>query len=204
MSVDMSVDIRLNKSSQFTQKERQFRREASRLVSLANKRLKRIEQQGLIESPAYKKYVEDGKQKFGIRGKTNGEVKQEVARINDYIKKQTSTVTGTKKYLDNVAKSVGIVKFDNYQQLQEQLNAFFRGVDKVREYLKNSKEVSVAIGYSKIHEVVSNYVQEVGSELDSIDDLVVEMAEKVIEGAGYGKADEMLDDFMENFMNDFK
>lgn len=200
----MSVDIRLNKSSHFNQKEREFRREASRLVSLANKRLKRIEQQGLIESPAYKKYVEDGKQKFGIRGKTNGEVKQEVARINDYIKKQTSTVTGTKKYLDNVAKSVGIVKFDNYKQLQDQLNAFFRGVDKVRDYLKNSKEVSVAIGYSKIHEVVSNYVQEVGSELDSIDDLVVEMAEKVIEGAGYGKADEMLDDFMEDFMNDFK
>ena len=199
----MRVDIKLKKSSQFTQKEREYRREASRLVSLANKRLKRIEQQGLVESPAYKKYVEDGKQKFGIRGKNMEEVKQEVARINDYIKKQTSTVTGTKKYLDNVAKSVGIVKFDNYKQLQDQLNAFFRGVDKVREYLQNSKEVSVAIGYSKIHEVVSNYVQEVGSELDSIDDLVVEMAEKVIEGAGYGKADEMLDDFMANFMDNF-
>lgn len=199
----MRVDIKLKKS-RFTQKERQYRREASRLVSLANKRLKRIEQQDLIESPAYKKFIEDGGQKFGIRGKSMEEVKQEVARINDFIKKQTSTVRGTKKYLDNVAKSVGIVKFDNYKQLQEQLNTFFRGVDKVREYLQNSKEVSVAIGYSKIYEVVSNYVQEVGTELDSIDDLVVEMAEKVIEGAGYGKVDEMLDDFMENFMNDFK
>ena len=199
----MRVDIKLKKSSQFTQKERQYRREASRLVSLANKRLKRIEQQELIESPAYKKFIEDGGQKFGIRGKNMEEVKQEVARMNYFIKKQTSTVRGTKKYLDNVAKSVGIVKFDNYKQLQDQLNAFFRGVDKVREYLQNSKEVSVAIGYSKIHEVVSEYVQEVGSELDSIDDLVVEMAEKVIEGAGYGKADEMLDDFMANFMDNF-
>ena len=35
----MRVDIKLKKSSQFTQKERQYRREASRLVSLANKRL---------------------------------------------------------------------------------------------------------------------------------------------------------------------
>ena len=199
----MSVDIKLKESSQLTQEERQLRHEASKLVSLANKRLKRIEEQGLIESPAYRKYVEDGKQKFGIRGKNNEEVKQEVARINDFIKKQTSTVTGTKKYLDNVAKSVGIVKFENYKQLQGQLNTFFRGVDKVREYLQNSKEVSVAIGYSKIHEVVSDYVEEVGSELDSIDDLIIEMAEKVVEGAGYGKADEMLDDFMENFMNNF-
>ena len=197
----MSVNIKLNKSSQLTQKEKQLRREASRLVSLANKRLKRIEQQGLIESPAYKKYVEDGKQKFGIRGKNMEEVKQEVARINDFIKKQTSTVTGTKKYLDNVAKSVGIVKFDNYKQLQNQLNTFFRGVDKVREYLQNSKEVSVAIGYSKIHEVVSDYVQEVGSELDSIDDLIIKMAEKVVEASGYGKVNEMLDNFMGKFMN---
>lgn len=201
--MSIKIDVNITKTDVLTKKEKELRREASRLVSLANKRLKRIEQQGLIESPAYKKYVEDGKQKFGIRGKNMQEVNQEIARINDFIKKQTSTVTGTKKYLDNVAKSVGIVKFDNYKQLQGQLNTFFRGVDKVREYLQNSKEVSVAIGYSKIFEVVSNYVEEVGSELDSIDDLVVEMAEKVVEGAGYGKADEMLNDFMENFMNNF-
>lgn len=201
--MSIKIDVNITKTEVLTQKEKELRREASRLVSLANKRLKRIEQQDLIESPAYKKYVEDGKQKFGIRGKSMEEVKQEIARINDFINKKTSTVTGTKQYLDNVAKSVGITKFENYKQLQDQLNTFFRGVDKVKEYLQNSKEVSVAIGYSKIFEVVSNYVEEVGSELDSIEDLVVEMAEKVVEGAGYGKADEMLDDFMKNFMGNF-
>ena len=171
------------------------------MVSLANKRLKRIEQQGLTESPAYKKFVEDGKQKFGIKGKSTEEVKQEVARMNDFIKKQTSTVRGTKQYLDNVADSVGITDFDNYKDLQTKLNTFFRGVDKVRDYLRNSKEVSVAIGYSKIHEVVSDYVEEMGSDLDSIDNLVGEMAGKVIEGAGYGKVDEILDKFMGKFLN---
>ena len=195
----MSVNIKATKSGQLTRKEKELRREASRLASLANKRIKRIEQQGLTESPAYKKYVEDGKQKFGVRGKNMDEVKQEVARMNDFIKKQTSTVTGTKKYLNNVAQSVGIVKFDNFKDLQNKLNTFFRGVDKVREYLQNSKEVSVAIGYSKIFEIVSDYVEEVGSELDLIDDLVAEMAEKVVEGAGYGKVDELLDDFMNSF-----
>ena len=198
--MSIKVEITNKKSRGFSRKEKQLRREASRLVSLANKRLKRIEQQGLIESPAYKKFIEDGGQKFGIRGKTMEEVRQEVARMNDFIKKQTSTVTGTKKYLTNVAKSVGITKIENFKELQGQLNTFFRGVDKVRDYLHNSKEVSVAIGYSKIHEVVSNYVQEVGSELDSIDDLVIEMAEKVVEGAGYGKVNEMLDNFMGKFI----
>ena len=197
--MSIKIDIKVAKTGELTQKEKELRGEARRLVSLANKRLKRIEQQGLIESPAYKKFIEDGGQKFGIRGKNMEEVKQEIARMNDFIKKQTSTVTGTKKYLDNVARSVGITKFNNYKQLQGQLNIFFRNVDKVKEYLQNSKEVSVAIGYTKIFEVVSDYVEEVGVELDLIEDLVVEMAEKVVEGAGYGKADEMLDDFMDKF-----
>ena len=128
--MSMKVNIKVTTTGNLTQKEKELRKEARKLVSLANKRLKRIEKQGLIESPAYKKFIEDGGQKFGIRGKNTEEVKQEIARMNDFIKKQTSTVTGTKKYLDNVAKSVGIVKFDNYKDLQNQLNTFFRGVDK--------------------------------------------------------------------------
>lgn len=195
------IDFTVTVSPEMKKKDKELRQEARRLVSMANKRLKRIEQQGLTQSPAYKKYVEDGKQKFGIRGKNTEEVKQEIARMNDYLKKQTSTVKGTKQYLDNVAKSVGITKIDNYRDLQDQLNTFFRGVDKVKEYLRNSKEVSVAIGYGKIHEVVSDYVEEVGSDLDSIDDMVAEMAGKVIEGAGYGKVDEILDNFMGKFLN---
>lgn len=193
------IDFKVTVSPEMKRKEKELRQEARRMVSLANKRLKRIEQQGLTESPAYKKFVEDGKQKFGIRGKSTEEVKQEVARMNDFIKKQTSTVKGTKQYLNNVANSVGITDFDNYKDLEKQLNTFFRGVDKVRDYLRNSKEVSVAIGYSKIHEVVSDYVEEVGDNLDSIDDLVEEMAGKVIEGAGYGKVDDILNNFMGKF-----
>ena len=195
------IDFKVTVSPEMKRREKELRQEARRLVSLANKRLKRIEQQGLTESPAYKKFVEDGKQKFGIRGKSTEEVKQEVARMNDFIKKQTSTVRGTKQYLNNVANSVGITKIDNYRDLQNQLNTFFRGVDKVRDYLRNSKEVSVAIGYSKIHEVVSDYVEEVGDNLDSIDDLVEEMAGKVIEGAGYGKVDDILNNFMNKFLD---
>lgn len=198
--MSLKVDIKVNKSDEYSLKEKQFRQEASRLVSMANKRLKRIEEQGLIESPAYKQFIENGGQKFGIRGKSQAEVKQEVARMNQFLNQQTSTVKGTKKYLTNVANSVGITKIDNFRILQDQLNSFFRGVDKVKEYLKNSKEVSVAIGYEKIFEVVSNYVEEVGSDLDEIDNLVEQMAEKVMSAASYGKANELLDNFMEQFM----
>lgn len=116
---------------------------------MANKRLRRLEQQNLINSPAYKKWVEDGGQKFSVKGKSMNEVKQEIARMNEFLNKQTSTVKGAKQYFKNVAKEVGIKSFDNFTDLQNKLNTFFETTAKIKEYLYNSKEIGVAIGYQK-------------------------------------------------------
>lgn len=188
-----------NAKSKFTSEQRKLRAEASRLVSMANKRLKRMEQQNLINTPAYKKWVEDGGQKFGIKGKTMAEVKQEVARLNDFLKKQTSTVTGAKEYLKNVASKVGVTDFSDFNDLQNKLNNFFETTAKVKEYLRNSKEIGVSIGYQKIWEEVSNYVQEIGSELNLTEQDVLEVARKLVETASYGELDKRLDSWLDNF-----
>lgn len=188
-----------NAKSKFTSEQRKLRVEASRLVSMANKRLNRMEQQNLINTPAYKKWVEDGGQKFGIKGKTMAEVKQEVARLNDFLKKQTSTVTGAKEYLKNVASKVGVTDFSDFNDLQNKLNNFFETTAKVKEYLRNSKEIGVSIGYQKIWEEVSNYVQEIGSELDLTEQDVLEVARKLVESASYGELDKRLDSWLDNF-----
>ena len=49
------------------------RKKISRLVSLANKRLKRLENAGLDDSPAYQKWVEAGAVKFSVKGKDHNE-----------------------------------------------------------------------------------------------------------------------------------
>lgn len=182
----------------FTEEERKLRAEARRLVSMANKRLRRLEQQNLINSPAYKKWVEDGKQKFSVKGKSMEEVKQEIARMNDFLKKQTSTVKGAKEYFKNVAKEVGIKKFDDFTDLQRKLNIFFETTAKIKEYLYNTKEIGVAIGYQKIWEVVSDYVEEVGHELELTEENVLEMIEKIVESAGYSEMDRMLDKWLDD------
>ena len=51
---------------------RMYRAQASRLASLANKRVQRLESNGLTDSPAYKKYIETGG-KFGVRGKDHNQ-----------------------------------------------------------------------------------------------------------------------------------
>ena len=190
-----------NDKNMFTDKERKYRQEASRKVSMANKRLKRMEEQNLTMSPSYKKWVEEGGQKFGIKGKTTQEVKAEVARLNKFLNQTTSTVRGTKKYLTNIASQVGIKNYDSYQSLNNQLKDFFEVSDRVREYLKNSKEIAVSIGYKKIWEQVNEYAESVGKDFESLNKDIVEIASSITHANAYSKLDDLTDDFLKSFID---
>lgn len=190
-----------NDKNMFTDEERKYRQEASRKVSMANKRLKRMEEQNLTMSPAYKKWLDDGGQKFGVKGKSTDEVRAEVARLNKFLKQTTSTVRGTKKYLQNVAVQVGIVNYNSYQSLNSQLKDFFEVSDRVREYLKNSKEISVSIGYKKIWEQVNEYAETVGKEFNSLNSDIVEIAKSITQANAYNKLDDLTDDFLKTFID---
>lgn len=193
----MEVKTTIKGKSPFTEEERKLRAEARRLVSMANKRLKRLEEQNLINSPAYRQWVEEGAQKFSVKGKSMEEVKQEIARMERFLRMQTSTVKGAKEYFKNVAKEVGIKKFDDFTDLQRKLNTFFEITAKIKEYLYNTKEIGVAIGYQKIWEVVSDYVEEVGHELELTEENVLKMTEKIVESVGYSEMNRILDKWLD-------
>lgn len=202
----MSTNLKFNQkwnndNNVFTQQEKKYRQEASRKVSMANKRLKRMEEQNLTMSPAYKKWVDEGGQKFGIKGKSTQEVRAEVARLNKFLNQTTSTVRGTKKYLTNVAEQVGITNYNSFQSLNSQLKDFFEVSDRVREYLKNSKEVSVSIGYKKIWEQVNEYAVTVGKEFNSLNQDIVEIAKSITQANAYNKLDNLTDEFLKTFID---
>ena len=197
--VEIKVINHRSKSNQLTAEERKLRQEASRLSSLANKRLKRMEEQNLTDSPAYKKWVEDGKAKFGVRGKSMAQVQAEIGRLNKFINQATSTVRGAKNYYKNIGASVGIVEWEDIPDLQNKLNNFFEITGKVKEYLHNSKEIGVAIGYQQVWDAVSDYVQEVTSEAIDVEYAVMEVAEKLVPAAGMKHMDDTLNDFLDSF-----
>lgn len=201
-----SWKVTANRTSikKFTTEERKLRQEASRLSSLANKRLKRMEEQNLTDAPAYRKWVEDGKAKFGVRGKSMAQVQAEIGRLNEFINQATSTVRGAKNYYKNIGASVGIVEWKDIPDLQNKLNNFFEITGKVKEYLHNSKEIGVAIGYQKIWEVVSEYVQEVDNEVKDTEQAVMEVAEKVVAAAGHGEMHNQLNDFLDMLEDRFR
>ena len=202
MSSEVKVtNVKKSKNNVFTALEKKYRQEASRKVSMANKRLKRIEQQNLTMSPSYKKWIEEGGQKFGIKGKSMEEVRLEVARLNKFLKQTTSTVSGTKKYLSNIANQVGIKQWGSFQSLNNQLRGFFEVADRVQEYLKNSKEVSVSIGYKKIWEQVNEYAETTGKEFLSLNDDIVDIANTILQANSYSKLDDLTDDFLKSFID---
>ena len=193
--------VKKSQNNVFTEQERKYRQEASRKVSMANKRLKRMEQQNLTMSPSFKKWIDNGGQKFGIKGKSMEEVRVEVARLNKFLNQSTSTVRGTKQYLSNIASEVGIKQWGSFQSLNNQLQGFFDVADRVQEYLKNSKEVAVSIGYKKIWEQVNEYAETVGKEFSALNDDIVEIANRILQANAYSQLDDLTDDFLKTFID---
>lgn len=70
----------------------------SRLVSSANKRMRRLEEKGLAEaSPAYQSAMDSGGM-FSVKGKNVNQVRAEFSRASAYLQQSTSNIKGAEKY----------------------------------------------------------------------------------------------------------
>lgn len=135
------------------------RKKISRLVSLANKRLKRLENAGLNDSPAYQKWVEAGAEKFSVKGKDHNELQRELSRLKNFIESETSTVRGVNNVLKQMAQNTGI-EYSNMQDLKNNAKTFFELSSKVEQYLRNVDDIASSIGYQKIWESINQYVKD--------------------------------------------
>ena len=193
---DSRSGIVLETTNDITQEQRvkQFRAEASRKASLANKRIERLEKAGLKDSPAYQRFIKDGGQRFGVRGKTYREVQSEVARLDRFISSQTSTIKGVNTVLKDMAKNTGI-KYKNLGELREKSAKFFELASKVEQYLRTVDDMASAIGYQKIWEVINTYTQEsnidlgdanlkIDSMVESVTNALKQYETPIVDGAG--------------------
>ena len=161
-----------------------FRREASRMASMANKRIKRLESNSLQSSPAYQGYLKSGGEKFSVRGKDYNELQAEVARMKRFIDANTSTVRGVNSYLKGIAKDTGL-KYKNLEDLRNKADKFFELAAKTEEYLRTVEDMASAIGYQKIWESINQYVSTNKIDLSatelSVDDMIEEVTKALTE-----------------------
>lgn len=159
------------------QKIKSYRKEASRLVSLANKRIQRLENNGLKDSPAYKKYLETGG-KFSVKGKSYNQLQSEVSRLRNFIDSETSTVRGVTNTLKDMAQNTGI-KYDGLTDLRSKAPKFFELASKVEQYLRTVDDMASAIGYQKIWEQINQYVKTESINLSDSENNIDDMVKKI-------------------------
>lgn len=151
---------------------KQYRKEANKVISMANKRLARLEKSNLTDSPAYAKLVDSsGNPRFSVKGLDHNALQREMSRVKKFVQAKTSTVRGVNATLKEMAKNTGI-KYKNLKELRSKASSFFSLASKVEQYLRNVEDVASAIGYQKIWEAINQYVKSEKTDFDEVENSV--------------------------------
>lgn len=152
---DYSISIDTNPQEA---KLRALKQIVSKKASMANKRLRRLENSNLTSSPAYQQWAQGGSHNFSVKGKSYNELQAELARVNNFINSKTGSVRGVQKVVTEMGRNIGITVKD-IDKVQEYSKPFFELASKVEQSLRLISRSASAIGYQKIWEVIDNYVK---------------------------------------------
>lgn len=131
----------------------------SRMASMANKRLVRLEKNELTELPAYQSWVEGGSIKFSVAGKDYNQLQSEFWRLKNFLDNKTSLVRQANKCLRKMAENTGI-KYNGLADLKAKSHEFFRLADKIKEYYQASEQSAMALDYQKIWEQINVQIKQ--------------------------------------------
>lgn len=195
--ITLNKDSKLLQGNSKTDNIKAMRKEASRLASLANKRVARLERNELKDSPAYKQYIESGG-KFGVKGKDYNQVQQELSRLRRFIDSQTSTVKGTIDNLKAMAANTGI-QYKNLKDLKTKSAKFFELAGKVEQYLRSVDDMASAVGYQKIWEAINEYTDKARIDLGDSERDIDSMIQDVTTAIKEYETPDTINEINENF-----
>lgn len=164
-------------------KYKELRAEVSRMASMANKRLNRLENNNLTMLPAYQAWEQNGSIRFSVKGKDYNQLQAEFWRLKNFLDDRTSTVREANAFLREMAENTGI-QYNGLEDLKNKSARFFELAEKIREYNQAIGQAAQALDYQKIWQQINTAVQQ-----DAID-----LSEAV-------SSDEQLERFID-FMND--
>jgi hypothetical protein len=164
-------------------KYKELRAEVSRMASMANKRLNRLENNNLTMLPAYQAWEQNGSIRFSVKGKDYNQLQAEFWRLKNFLDDRTSTVREANAFLLEMAENTGI-QYNGLEDLKNKSARFFELAEKIREYNQAIGQAAQALDYQKIWQQINTAVQQ-----DALD-----LSEAV-------SSDEQLERFLD-FMND--
>lgn len=168
-----------------------MRKVVSRLVSAGNKRIRRLEKADL--HPTILDTLAKSGGKFSTKGKNLNQLRAEFVRAKQFLSKETSTVTGYKKVLKEIAKKYA----------EKGVNISTKGIEKMWSIYARLKDLNPTIAgknmkYSVLNEI-SNYITtKPGVTVDDAVNALKDVAQKTYEEMeGERNRGESVSDFFE-------
>jgi hypothetical protein len=140
-------------------KYKELRAEVSRMASMANKRLNRLENNNLTMLPAYQAWEQNGSIRFSVKGKDYNQLQAEFWRLKNFLDDRTSTVREANAFLREMAENTGI-KYNGLEDLKNKSTRFFELAEKIREYNQAIGQAAQALDYQKIWQQINTAVQQ--------------------------------------------
>ena len=160
----------ITKPSLATDEYRRLNKEVSRMASMANKRLVRLESNELTDLPAYQSWVEHGAIKFSVKNKDYNQLQSEFWRLKNFLDNKTSLVRQANTHLKDMAKATGI-KYNTLSDLKAKSKQFFQLSNRIKEYYKTSDRNAFALDYQKIWEQINTQIKQGIIELGEVEDI---------------------------------
>ena len=151
----------VNKASD---KYKELRKEVSRMASMANKRIDRLERNNLTMLPAYQAWEKNGSVRFSVKGKSYEETQAEYWILKKFLDDRTSTVKQANDFLREMAENTGI-QYNGLEDLKTKSAKFFELADLIKQYNQSINQSAQALDYQKIWKDINTYVLDTDADL---------------------------------------
>lgn len=151
----------VNKASD---KYKELRKEVSRMASMANKRIDRLERNNLTMLPAYQAWEKNGSVRFSVKGKSYEETQAEYWRLKKFLDDRTSTVKQANDFLREMAENTGI-QYNGLEDLKTKSAKFFELADLIKQYNQSINQSAQALDYQKIWKDINTYILDTDADL---------------------------------------
>lgn len=145
-------------------KYKELRKEVSRMASMANKRIDRLENNNLTMLPAYQAWEKNGAVRFSVKGKSYEETQAEYWRLKKFLDDRTSTVKQANSFLKEMAENTGI-QYNGLDDLKAKSAKFFELADLIKQYNQSINQSAQALDYQKIWKDINTYVLDTDADL---------------------------------------
>lgn len=145
-------------------KYKELRNEVSRMASMANKRIDRLERNNLTMLPAYQAWESNGSVRFSVKGKSYEETQAEYWRLKKFLDDRTSTVKQANDFLKEMAENTGI-QYHGLEDLKAKSAKFFELADLIKQYNQSINQSAQALDYQKIWKDINTYVLDTDADL---------------------------------------